>query len=205
MSNEKNYRYYTVTGDEVIELNNAYDAIAVTRSQILDKMTNDSGAIAWTTRSGWGEYGTLVQELAFKANHTFSVPVKVVRTDWFDNQKVIIVKGRGRTSEARAFNAELAAHIKTANDVLKNNPAYQEYLISHYNVKLCTLGAPSSSRIGAVSMISTYCGTKPGDRTTLLFAIPIPREKNDKQPEVPANFTEVTYGQFYDMSNAKGD
>lgn len=199
MSNEKYYRYFRVSGPEVVTLLADYDAIQVKRKEVLDKMLQDSGAIAFTEMRDWGENGTLVRSLCFRADHDFGTPVTIDRRDRYDGQDVVIVHGKGRTKEARAFTEKLKGYVKAANDELKKAPSFRDYLIQHYQVACNGIGGPSERGFGSY-MISTNCGKQPGSDDTMLFAIPI-KSDGCKQPEIPASFEEITYGQFYDLNN----
>lgn len=199
MSNEKYYRYFRVSGPEVVKLLAGYGEIEAKRKQVLEKMLKDSGAVAFTESRGWGENGSLVMDLVFKEDHDFGTPVTITRRDRLDGQKIIIAHGKGRTKEARALNEKLKGYVREANDVLKNTPSFKDYLIQHYNVQCNGIGGPVERGFGSY-MISTNCGKQPGSDDTLLFAIPV-KSDGCRQPEIPASFEEITYGQFYDLSN----
>lgn len=199
MSNEKYYRYFRVSGPEVAELNAKHAEFRENRQAALEKMLKDSGAVAYTEISRWGETATLVCSLVFLADHDFGTEVTIKRHDYQDGKKVVIVRGKGRTAEARELNAKLEGYVREANEVLAKAPTYHDYLINHYQVQCCGIGGPVPGSSGS-AMLSTYCGRQPGNKETLLFAIPM---KSDEcgQPEIPASFEEITYGQFYDLCN----
>ena len=199
MSNEKYYRYFRVSGPEVVTLLADYDAIQVKRKEVLDKMLKDSGALSYTERRHWGENGTFVGSLVFRADHDFGTPVTIERKDRWEGQAVVIVHGKGRTKEARAFTEKLRGYVKAANDELEKLPKFKDYLIEHYQVQCNGIGGPVPGRSGS-AMLSTYCGKQPESDDTLLFAIPV-KSDGCRQPEIPASFEEITYGQFYDLSN----
>lgn len=199
MSNEKYYRYFRVSGPEVVELNAKYEEIASTRQNTLEKMLKDSGAIAYTERRGWGENGTLVGALVFSAKHDFGTEVTIKRRDFFEGKEAVIVRGKGRTAAARELNSRLEGFVREANEVLAKAPSYRDYLINHYQVACNGIGGPSERGFGSY-MISTNCGKQPGSDDALLFAIPV-KSDGCRQPEIPASFEEITYGQFYDLSN----
>lgn len=202
MNNEKYYRYFRVSGPEVVTLLADYDAVSAKRKLVLEKMLQDSGAIAFTERRGWGENGTLVADLVFKADHDFGIPVTVDRKDRYEGQDVVIVHGRGSSKEARAFTDKLKGYVKAANGELSEVPIFKDYLTQHYQVACNGIGGPTERGFGSY-MISTNCGKQPGSDDTLLFAIPT-KADGCRQPEIPASFEEITYGQFYDLSNPGG-
>lgn len=202
MNNEKYYRYFRVSGPEVVTLLADYDAISAKRKLVLEKMLQDSGAVAYTERRGWGENGTLVESLVFSAKHDFGTEVTIKRRDHLDGKPIVIVRGKGRTAEARELNQRLEGYVREANEVLAKAPSFRDYLIQHYQVACDGIGGPTERGFGSY-MISTNCGKQPGSDDTLLFAIPI-KSDGCRQPEVPASFEEITYGQFYDLSNAGG-
>lgn len=199
MNNEKYYRYFRVSGAEPAKLLADYVDVDTKREQVLEKMLQDSGAIAYTERRAWGENGTLVASLVFKADHDFGIPVTIDRKDYFDGQRVVIVHGKGNSKEARAFTAKLKGYVKDANDELANVPSFKDYLIQHYQVACNGIGAPAESGRGSY-MISTNCGKQPGSDDTLLFAIPM-KSDGCRVPEIPDSFEEITYGQFYDLTH----
>lgn len=207
MSNEKYYSYYRVTGPEVAELNALYTEIEASRKAALAKMLQDSGAIAYTESGGWGNKVKLVQSLVFAADYDFGIEVTIKRRDFFNGKQAVIVRGKGSTKAAREFNARIQSYVSDANSVLRDAPDYQGYLIQHYQVESSGFGAPvaGGSKFG-VSMISTYCGQSHDDKNTLLFAIPdtVLTVGEKRRVAVPASFEEITYGQFYDMTNAGG-
>jgi hypothetical protein len=185
----------------VAQIDARYDAIGAKRKEVEEKLTAASGCVAWATQSGWGEYGSLISELVFLADHDFGrQPVTIKKTHYFNGKKVITVRGRGRTTDARAFNAKLSGFVAEANKVLKDYPSYQEFLINHYDVKCCAKGESSHARFGSICMLSTNCGHLPDDDKTIIFAIPKSQHGED-QPTVPPSFKEITYGQFFDLSN----
>lgn len=201
MQPEEFYRYYKLTGPAAQAVNDDYSGIPAIRTEVLSELLSNTGAVAICENHDWGKNGSLVSNVAFLADHPFKVPVTVRNRDKFEGRDVVVVTGRGNTKEARAFNAEIAEHISAANQKLKDAPSYIDFLITRFNVQCCTIGWGMTGRHGA-AMISTHCGQSKNDKNVLLFAIPIPNENDrSKSPEIPAEFKEITYGQFYDLTN----
>lgn len=198
MSNEKYYRYFRVSGPEATKLLADYDAVSEKRKEIIKDAIASIGAVAHTEHRDWGGR-TMVAELVFSADHQFPCEVTVTRNDKYDGQDVVVVRGKGRKKDAREFNSHLTGTVRGLNEALAEYPKFKDYLIDHYNVRCSGLGEPSGRGWG-VAMLSTNCGKAAGSDDVLLFAIP---SKSDdcKQPEIPASFEEITYGQFYDLSN----
>ncbi|MNI55890.1 hypothetical protein D3C77_700380 [compost metagenome] len=51
-------------------------------------------------------------------------------------------------------------------------------------------------------MLFSRCGTTAHSDEVLLFAIPTNAD-GCRQPEIPLSFVEITYGQFYDLTNTE--
>lgn len=200
MHDEQYFRYYKLTGTAVSDIDAQFAPIPARRTEILSELLKATGAVAVIEKDGWGENGSLVSAVVFAASHPFPVPVKILRKDQFEGQSVVQVSGKGNTKEGKAFNAEMRQHLDTANSKLKDAPVYADFLIKHFNIRCCSIGGPVAGRPFGSKMISTRCGHIKGDKNTLVFAIPN-ASGNDKQPEVPAEFVEITYGQFYDLTN----
>lgn len=203
MSNEKFYRYYRVSGPEVTGLLSSYGKNEETRNSAIQKMLDDSGAVGFCETSGWGNNVKLVSSLCFPADHEFGTEVTIKRTDYFRGKKVVMVRGKGRTKEARALNEKIAGHIKEANIVLSQALGFQDYIVNHYQVQCSGIGGAIEGQRG-VAMLSTYCGKQPGVNDVLLFAIPS-KSGCGNQPDIPLSFEEITYGQFYDLADLKSD
>lgn len=197
MSNEKYYRYFKVTGDEAVKLLADYEVVGEKRKEVIKTHITKVGAVLHTEHRDWGGK-TLVAELVFSADHQFPCEVKTERTDTIDGEKVVVVRGKGRNRGAREFNAMLSRTIRELNEALTECPKFKDYLIDHYNVRCSGLGE-ASGRGWGVAMLSTNCGKAAGSDDVLLFAIPSKSDECD-QPEIPASFEEITYGQFYDLS-----
>lgn len=201
MSNEKYYRYFKVTGGEAAKLLAGYDAVSTKRDQVLEDVKARSGAVMLAMRFGWGENGSLVESLVFAADYDFGAPVTITHRDSIEGREVVVVRGKGRTKEARELNARLSLCVREANDSLAELPLFKDYLINHYQIACNGIGAPSARGYGAY-MISTNCGAQPGTKDVLLFAVPV-KSDGCRQPEIPPSFVEITYGQFYDLTNTE--
>lgn len=198
MSNEKFYRYYKVTGAEAAKLLADYNAVGDKRDEIIKSARSHLGAILHTELRDWGGK-TKVAEFVFSADHQFPCEIKVVRRDKVDGKDVVIVSGKGRSKDAKDFNSMMSKALRQLNNELEAYPKFKDYLIDHYSVRCSGLGA-TSDRGWGVAMLSTNCGKAAGLDDLLLFAIPSKADES-KQPEIPASFEEITYGQFYDLSN----
>ncbi|MEM0550453.1 MULTISPECIES: DUF5420 family protein [Aeromonas] len=198
MKPEEYYRYYKLSGETAKKVNAEYKAtVPENRSKIIAELFAATGAIVFCERHDWGENGTFVSSICFPADHPFEVPVKILNKDKFEGRDVVIVSGKGNTKEARSFNAKIREQIDTANKKLKDAPTYIDYLIKHFNIQCCTIGAPMGR---GAAMISTHCGQSKNDENVLVFAIPN-ANGHANQPSVPPEFVEITYGQFYDLTN----
>ena len=195
MSNEKYYRYFRLSGQEVKDLDAKYEPLHQQRLEAIKRMQEASGAVGFTlTSKTFGGKAGLIKSLAFPADHDFGVPVTIKYRNRIDSKPVVIVRGKRNTKEGRAFNSKLDAWVAVANEEIGEAIPYTSWIIEHYGIHC--------SEIHGSSLISTY-GGKCSDKDVLLFAIPVVLRGN--APEIPASFEEITYGQFYDLSNAGGD
>lgn len=111
----KFYDYYMVEGDEVKSLIAGYDDIGEQRNSILPEAAGKVGAIAWTTSSGWGGGGGLLNGFVWDKGYQFPCPMTIKREEMFDGKRVVLGRGKGNTKEGRAFNKELDAVMEEAN------------------------------------------------------------------------------------------
>lgn len=172
--------------------------------RFMDRWSTSVGghaATEYAMRFGWGENGSLVKSLVFAADYDFGAPVTVIHRDNIEGREVVVVRGKGRAKEARDLNSSLARYVRDANDDLAELPSFKDYLINHYQIACNGIGAPSPRGYGAY-MISTNCGAQPGSKDVLLFAVPV-KSDGCRQPEIPPSFVEITYGQFYDLTNTE--
>lgn len=196
----KFYDYYMVEGDEVKSLIAGYDDIGEQRNSILPEAAGKVGAIAWTTSSGWGGGGGLLNGFVWDKGYQFPCPMTIKREEMFDGKRVVLGRGKGNTKEGRAFNKELDAVMEEANKKLKSLPEWKGYIVNHYGIMRTGIGGQSGRGFG-FAMLSTYGGKHPGRDDCLVFAIPNNKEERHGEVEIPGNFQKITYGQFYDIVN----
>ncbi|MBG0617751.1 Eac protein [Enterobacter hormaechei] len=196
----KFYDYYMVEGDEVKSLIAGYDDIGEQRNSILPEAAGKVGAIAWTTSSGWGGGGGLLNGFVRDKGYQFPCPMTIKREEMFDGKRVVLGRGKGNTKEGRAFNKELDAVMEEANKKLKSLPEWKDYIVNHYGIMRTGIGGQSGRGFG-FAMLSTYGGKHPGRDDCLVFAIPNNKEERHGEVEIPGNFQKITYGQFYDIVN----
>lgn len=84
----KFYDYYMVEGDEVKSLIAGYDDIREQRNSILPEAAGKVGAIAWTTSSGWGGGGGLLNGFVWEKGYQFPCPMTIKREEMFDGKRV---------------------------------------------------------------------------------------------------------------------
>ena len=196
----KFYDYYMVEGDEVKSLIAGHDDIREQRNSILPEAAGKVGAIAWTTSSGWGGGGGLLNGFVWEKGHQFPCPMTIKREEMFDGKRVVLGRGKGNTKEGRAYNKELDAVMEEANKKLKSLPEWKDYIVNHYGIMRTGIGGQSGRGFG-FAMLSTYGGKHPGRDDCLVFAIPNNKEERHGEVEIPGNFQKITYGQFYDIAN----
>ena len=182
----KFYDYYMVEGDEVKSLIAGYDDIGEQRNSILPEAAGKVGAIAWTTSSGWGGGGGLLNGFVWDKGYQFPCPMTIKREEMFDGKRVVLGRGKGNMEEA--------------NKKLKSLPEWKDYIVNHYGIMRTGIGGQSGRGFG-FAMLSTYGGKHPGRDDCLVFAIPNNKEERHGEVEIPGNFQKITYGQFYDIVN----
>lgn len=202
--NTRYYDYYMVEGPKVKTLIDGYDAIHAQRTEIIQGVMQEYGAIAFTDSSGWGDKGGKLTSLVWPADHPFTCPMTIKRRDYFDGKPVVIARGKGNTVEGREFNKKLDASLAAANEKLKTLPVWQAYIINHYGIMRTGFGA--TVRKFGQSMLTTYGGLCPGRDDCLVFAIPNskatePGEVSHGCVDIPPEFRKLTYGQFYDLTH----
>jgi len=196
----KFYDYYMVEGDEVKSLIAGYDDIREQRNSILPEAAGKVGAIAWTTSSGWGGGGGLLNGFVWEKGYQFPCPMTIKREEMFDGKRVVLGRGKGNTKEGRAYNKELDSVMEEANKKLKSLPEWKDYIVNHYGIMRTGIGGQSGRGFG-FAMLSTYGGKHPGRDDCLVFTIPNNKEERHGEVEIPGNFQKITYGQFYDIVN----
>lgn len=198
MSQEKYYRYFKVAGLEAQGAVVDYAAIGEKRKEIIDAARASVGAVLHTESHDWG-WSSRVAEFVFDAGFEFPCPVKVVHKEKVDGSDVVVVKGEGRSKATKEYFARLSKSIRDLNEQLKPYPKFQDYVVARFGVRCTGLGGPCSSGRGT-AMLFTQCGTAARADDVLLFAIPT-HSDGCVAPEVPQSFLEITYGQFYDLTN----
>lgn len=202
--NAKHYDYYKVEGQAVKALIDGYNAIEEQRKEIINGILGEFGAAGFIDSAGWGDKGGLIQSLAWPSDHQFPCQMTVKRRDFLGDQHVIIARGKANTADGREFNKKLDASLRAANEKLKSLPVWQAYIIDHYGVLRTGFGS-AADRGWGISMLTTYGGRCPGRDDCLLFAIPNskakePGEVRHGSVEIPPEFQQLTYGQFYDLT-----
>lgn len=203
-SNAKFYDYYMVEGPAVKALIDGHKAIASQRDEIIKALMAQFGAVGFIDTSGFGNKGGLVRNLAWPANFQFGQPMTIKTRSYFQDQAVVVARGKANTKEGREFNKTLDAALKEANQKLEKLPVWQAYIIDHYGVMKTGFGAAADRGFG-IAMLTTYGGRCPGRDDCLLFAIPNNKGEEDIKNHgtiaIPAEFQKLTYGQFFDMTN----
>ncbi|TYF57960.1 Eac protein [Enterobacter hormaechei] len=200
----KFYDYYMVEGDEVKSLIAGYDDIREQRNSILHEAAGKVGAIAWTTSSGWGGGGGLLNGFVWEKGYQFPCPMTIKREEMFDGKRVVLGRGKGNTKEGRAYNKELDSVMEEANKKLKSLPEWKDYIVNHYGIMRTGIGGQSGRGFG-FAMLSTCGGKHPGRDDCLVFAIPNNKEERHGEVEIPGNFQKITYGQLCDIANQPND
>lgn len=204
-NSHKHYDYYQVEGEDVKELIESYDEISSKRKLKLQELLDEFGAEAFVTTSGFGDKGSSVLSLGWFSDYSFPCPVTIKRRGSLDGKRLVFARGKGNTKEGRAFNKLLDNSIKKTNESLKDLPSLEGYIIEHYGVLKTGFGEPSGNF--GIAMLTTYAGLCPGRDDCLLFAVPKSRESEGHvrhgEVIIPPNFTSLTYGQFYDLSNSE--
>lgn len=198
----KHYDYYLVEGPEVKTLIDGYSVIDEQRKSILNSAIGAVGAISWTDNSGWGEKGDLLRAFVWEKGFNFPCPVTIKNEQYFDGKKVIIARGKGNTKEGREYNKQLDAVIAEANQKLKDLPVWQSYIINHYDIMRTGIGGRAGNSGFGMAMLSTCGGKHPSRDDALLFAIPNNKEERHREVVIPDSFQKLTYGQFYDITEA---
>lgn len=198
----KHYDYYLVEGPEVKALIDGYKEILEQRNTILPDAAAKVGAIAWTLTRNWGGGGGLLESFAWEKGFAFPCEVTIKRTDYFDGKPVVIARGKGNTKDGRAYNKELDVILADANEKLKSLPEFKDYIINHYDIMRTGIGGRAGNSGFGMAMLSTYGGKHPTRDDALLFAIPNNKEDRHRDIVIPDTFQKLTYGQFYDITQA---
>ena len=204
--NSKYYDYYMVEGEQIKKMISDHKKINKQRNDIINQVTDEFGAVAFTDTSFFGNAGGFINNLAWKADHEFPCPITVKAKSHLEPYgEVIVARGKGNTKDGREFNKKLDAAIKQANASLESLPSFKSFIISHYGIMRTGFGAPAGTGFG-ISMLTTYGGRVKDRDDCLLFAIPNKKDDWNSQMSsdviIPNEFKKLTYGQFYDMANA---
>ena len=191
MSDEKQYRYYRVTGPLVDELDREYEPIGNLRNAIFDQVLAKSGAVGATLHRPFLDrhYG-LIDQLAFPSGYDFGVPVEIRHQGEIDGRPVVVVSAIGKTKEAKALNAKHNTWVSEVNALLKDAPAYLGFVLKRLNLFVT----------GTVErrVVTPYGGLQPGVNGVLLLAIPVHGDEEGEELTIPEGFERITYGVFYD-------
>ena len=200
----KHYDYFKVEGTAVKELIDAFADIGKKRDAVIKEVMNEFGAIAYTNSSGFGDKGNKLRSLAWEFGYQFPCAVTIKSTDYFEDKKVVIARGKGNSKEGKEFNKRLDAAIKAANAKLEAFPVWQSYIIEHYKIMKTGFGEATGR---GIPMLTTYGGRHPLQDDCLIFAVPNTKDKEGYAKhgdvEIPDEFVQLTYGQFYDIANSK--
>lgn len=195
--NEAYYDYYRFESDT---LKPKYDKeIGEPRREIIRKMLDESGATAYTSSSDWGG-AEIIRELVYPFDTALKNEphIKVVRTDYFEDAKIVVLDGKRNRKAGNEFNKP----VNDANKALKDLPDFKAWVIKHFNIKRTGIGEAHPNGRG-MSMISTDFAMR---GNTYFFRIP--NDKADGRSEavtIPDGFEKLTYGQFYDLIQQEND
>ncbi|CAM0010082.1 hypothetical protein VPH234P10_0048 [Vibrio phage 234P10] len=194
MSNEAYYDYYRYVNADLAK---RYEAeVGGKRKEILSELLDSTGALAYTASSSWGG-PEVVRELVypFDTPHKEDPHIKTVRTDRFNNERVVILDGKRNRKAGVAFNKP----VTDANNLLKDLPDFKAWVISELGINRTGIGGAHESGRG-MAMLSTDFGMVDG-----VYFFRIPSDKTDgksKEVVIPEGFESLTYGQWYDLVNA---
>lgn len=203
-SQSEYYDYYLVEGGDVASLIQSYKSVKEQRDSALQQAIEKVGAIAWTTTQGFGDKGDKLSAFVWPANHEFPCLMTIKSKSYFNDQQVVIARGKGNTKEGRAFNKVLDTVRADVNSRLTSLPCWQSYIINHYGIMRTGIGGAAGTGFG-FAMLTTYGGKHPTRDDALLFAIPNNKEERHGDLTIPESFQKITYGVFYDITNTKPD
>ena len=198
--NEKRYFYFVSTPDAAKAILSDFDTnIAHKRKAIIDSLYIEAGgAVAHTEASNWGRASS-IRYLVYPVAHPIvsASHIKVHDTREHNGEKVAIVGGKGNHKLGKALNTLVAK----ANDALTEYPYLSDWFISSNNLM--------RTMIGASSMISTNFGIAKDDNGEDVAVLRVPKYTErtgdappvDEPVDVPEGFSEITYGQFFDLVN----
>lgn len=198
----EHYDYYLVEGGDVEGLIKSYGDIKEQRDNALQEAIDKVGAIAWTTNQGFGEKGDLLSGFVWSSEHQFPCPMTIKSKSFFNDQQVVIARGKGNTKEGRGFNKILDTVRADVNSKISSLPCWQSYIINHYGIMRTGIGGRAGSGFG-FAMLTTYGRKHPSRDDALIFAIPNNKEERHGDITIPDEFQKITYGVFHDIANAK--
>lgn len=191
----KHYDYYITDAETKDAMVKKFDSeIGSKRSDTLQKLLDDTGAIAWTEHKSWGSTSIVVSKLAFELDHELVGAPHMLKPkyDYFKGKRVALTCGKQNKKDGVIFNKIIGA----ANKILLDTTTYPSWLVEEF--KIMRTGFGDSTGFGT-KMISTYGGSVGAG---LGFAIPNTEGKHG-QVEIPACFKKITYGEWYDLIEGK--
>lgn len=197
------YDYYLVEGSDVESLIKSYAVVKEQRDSALQQAIDKVGAIAWTTNQGFGEKGDKLAAFVWASDYAFPCPMTIKRKTYFNNQQVVIARGKGNTKDGREFNKILDTVRADVNSKLASLPCWQSYIINHYGIMRTGIGGPAGGSGFGFAMLTTHGGKHPTREDTLIFAIPNNKEERHGDITIPDNFKKITYGVFHDIANTR--
>lgn len=201
MSNEKYYDYYLVNKEASAEALKIHtEKFNGMRKAAHEELLESTGAIAWRESSNWGKPNSIC-ELVYPRDHAVgNMPhVKVCSIDFYEDRRVICVRGKGNSKAGKAFNEPMAL----ANGKLSKCLTFQDWIIhEHFKVSRSGLGGAHSSGRGT-SMISTYGGMCDSEEH-IVMAVPNDSQSSKTPLVTPDSFEAISYGRFYDLVNGAG-
>lgn len=137
MTIEKNYRYYKIPGDVVKALEDEYGDTGDKIDAVYADAVRSVGAKHALKSRGWGAADAQICGFAFHDTHEFPCEVRILKR--FDDN-LISVRGKGKSQPTREFNKKLQEAITAANEQLKGQYAFKDFVIQHFKVWVCTTG-----------------------------------------------------------------
>ena len=189
MSNAKYYTYYkSKPAGCAAALSIHGTTIEVPRMKVVNDALAEFDAIGLSTQSHWGKPPSVVGLVVLPGHKLIDAPY-MMATRYHDKDGVhFVVRGKGNRKPGIALNARISA----ISAELRKMPTFTDWVVEHFGIMHTGLGGPGAR--GGTSMLSTYGGTC-GD--VLVFAIP---SEDIDRVDIPDELTEITYGQFYDMT-----
>jgi hypothetical protein len=193
MTNEEYYDYYEYVNTE---LRDEYEStVGAQRTELLEKLLETTGAIAYTSNNSWGGSET-IRDLVFPIETPLKeMPhIKTVRITYFEGKRVIVLSGKKNQKAGVEFNKPL----DETRNALKQLPDFKYWIVSKLGVHRTGVGGVHSSGRGQC-LLSTDFAMREG---VYYFTIP-----NDNctgasaAVKIPKEFKKLSYGQFYDATH----